>query len=57
LLPSSELWTLENVIITPHMAGLTPYYLERLTNIFCDNLTRFLRGEPLINVVNKTLGY
>jgi D-2-hydroxyacid dehydrogenase (NADP+) len=55
--PDSELWGFENVIITPHVAGLTPHYLERLTGIFCENLTRFLRNEPLINVVDKALGY
>jgi phosphoglycerate dehydrogenase-like enzyme len=53
----SELWNFENVIITPHVAGFTPYYMERLTNIFTENLKRFLKKRPLINVVNKTLGY
>jgi phosphoglycerate dehydrogenase-like enzyme len=57
LLESSELWGFRNVIITPHIAGLTPYYLERLTNIFCENLNRFIRKQPLISVVDKTLGY
>lgn len=54
---NSELWGFKNVIITPHVAGLTPYYLERLTNIFCENLNRFFRKQPLINVVDKTFGY
>jgi D-2-hydroxyacid dehydrogenase (NADP+) len=54
---NSELWTMKNVIITPHMAGLTPHYFERLTNIFCENLNRFINNEPLINVVDKTVGY
>jgi phosphoglycerate dehydrogenase-like enzyme len=53
----SELWNFKNVIITPHIAGLTPYYMERLTNIFCDNLNHFIRNEPMINVVDKTHGY
>lgn len=53
----SPFWNMKNVIMTPHVAGLTPYYLDRLTSLFCDNLTRFLRGESLINVVNKKLGY
>jgi len=53
----SPLWQMKNVIITPHVAGLTPYYLDRLTDLFCDNLNRFLRGESLINVVDKKLGY
>ena len=53
----SELWGFKNVIITPHIAGLTPYYEERLTNIFCENLKRFINKQPMINLVNKTLGY
>lgn len=53
----SELWNMKNVIITPHMAGATPHYLERATDIFCENLRRYLRHEPLINVVDKTIGY
>jgi len=53
----SELWSLRNVIITPHVAGLTPFYMERLTSIFCENLDRFIHKRPLINVVDKTLGY
>jgi phosphoglycerate dehydrogenase-like enzyme len=53
----SELWSFKNVIITPHVAGQTPYYMERLTRIFCENLDRFIHKQPLINVVDKTLGY
>jgi D-2-hydroxyacid dehydrogenase (NADP+) len=54
---SSELWAFKNVIITPHVAGQTPHYMERLTSIFCENLDRFLHEQPLINVADKTLGY
>jgi len=54
---NSELWDMKNVLITPHVAGLSRYYFERLTNIFCKNLIRFTNSKPLINVVNKTLGY
>jgi phosphoglycerate dehydrogenase-like enzyme len=54
---SSELWDLRNVIITPHIAGLTPHYMDRVTNIFCENLNRFIHKRPLINVVDKALGY
>jgi len=53
----SPLWDMPNVIITPHVAGLTPRYMERLTDLFCENLRRFLNGEPLINIVDKTRGY
>lgn len=54
---TSELWALKNVIITPHVAGQTSYYMERLTDIFCENLKRFIRKKPLMNLVDKTLGY
>lgn len=53
----SELWSFTNVIITPHIAGQTPYYMERLTRIFCENIDRFIHKKRLINVVNKNLGY
>jgi len=57
LAESSPLWDMPNVIVTPHVAGLTPHYMERLTDLFCENLKRFLKNEPLINVVDKTRGY
>ncbi len=53
----SPLWDMENVIITPHYAGLTPHYHERAMAIFLDNLRRYMAGEPLRNVVDKRLGY
>jgi len=53
----SELWDLENVIVTPHISGGTPRYAERLTEIFCENLCRFLEGKTLINLVDKKEGY
>jgi phosphoglycerate dehydrogenase-like enzyme len=53
----SPLWGMKNVIITPHVAGFTPYYLDRLTDLFCENLRRFIRNEELINVIDKKRGY
>ena len=53
----SPLWEMKNVIITPHQAGSTPYYMDRLVDIFTQNLLRYQAGEPLINVVDKRLGY
>jgi len=55
--PDSPLWTMENVIITGHYAGATPIYDERAMAIFLDNLRRYRAGDPLRNVVDKTLGY
>ncbi|MBI1798573.1 MAG: D-2-hydroxyacid dehydrogenase [Candidatus Eisenbacteria bacterium] len=54
---ASPLWTLENVILTPHVSGLGPRYWERATDLFARNLRAFLKGEPLENVVDKRAGY
>jgi phosphoglycerate dehydrogenase-like enzyme len=57
-LPSNHpLWHLPNVFLSPHSAGLTPQYDERAAMIFEENLHRYLAGEPLYNVVDKTQGY
>jgi D-2-hydroxyacid dehydrogenase (NADP+) len=53
----SSLWAIENVIITPHAAWITPRYYERATKIFCENLRRYARGEELLNIINKQLGF
>lgn len=53
----SPLWEMENVIITAHYSGLTPYYNERALEIFLDNLGRYRSGKELRNVVDKGLGY
>ncbi|HEU4370157.1 MAG TPA: D-2-hydroxyacid dehydrogenase [Methylomirabilota bacterium] len=48
------LWTLPNVLITPHTAGHGPYLDDRRLEILLDNASRFLAGQPLRNVVDKT---
>jgi phosphoglycerate dehydrogenase-like enzyme len=53
----SPLWEMNNVVITPHVAGSSPHYWERAVEIFKENLRRFKEGRELINVVNKELGY
>ncbi len=47
----SPLWDLSNVILTPHMAGLTPRYMERCAAIVADNYRAFVAGDPLQNRV------
>ncbi len=47
------LWGMDNVVITPHIAGLGPHTGERRHRVLLDNLARFVAGEPLINVVDK----
>lgn len=53
----SPLWELDDVVVTPHYAGSTPEYFNRAIDIFCDNLRRFLKGENMVNVVDKKRGY
>jgi phosphoglycerate dehydrogenase-like enzyme len=53
----SPLWTMENVIISPHVAGFSPYYDERATALFAENLRRYLAGEPLLNQVERGREY
>ena len=55
--PDSELWHLPNIIISPGLAGDDPDKWKMQRDIFVDNLGRFLRGEELRNVVDRTQGY
>ena len=55
---SSPLWTVPNLIISPHCAADdSTSYAERALDIFVDNLERYLAGRRLANIVDKTLGY
>ena len=47
------LWSIETVRITPHNAGYTPAYYDRLADIVAENVRRDERGEPLQNVVSQ----
>ncbi len=53
----SPLWDLPNVIITPHVGGQRASRIDDMTRLFCENLRRFRAGEPLINRVDKSLGF
>jgi phosphoglycerate dehydrogenase-like enzyme len=55
--PDSPLWDMPNVILTPHMSGLTDQYSARLADIFTDNLRRYRAGKPLQHVVDVSKGY
>ena len=55
--PSSPYWDLPNVIVTPHTSGAMQDYWTPLVALFCENLRRFEKGEPLLNVVDKIAGY
>lgn len=54
---TSPLWDMKNVIITPHLAALSPNYLDRAIKLFADNLARFIQHKEMLNVIDKTKGY
>ena len=54
----SPLWEFDNVIISPHSTDNLPGLTNKLqTDLFCENLRRYLDGEPLLNVLDKKLLY
>jgi D-2-hydroxyacid dehydrogenase (NADP+) len=55
--PDSPLYDLDNVILSPHVAGFSPHYDERASDLFAENLRRYLAGEKLLNLVDKEAGY
>lgn len=57
LADTSPLWDMKNVIITPHLAALSPNYLDRAIKLFADNLARFIQHKEMLNVIDKTKGY
>ncbi|MFL5755792.1 MAG: hypothetical protein ACJ77N_05785, partial [Chloroflexota bacterium] len=54
---SSPFYDLPTVIGTPHTAWSSTRVLDRSVDLFCDNLRRFAKGEPLLNVVDPNAGY
>ena len=55
--PESELWDLPGVIITPHVGAQSNRRADDTTDFFCENLARYLAGRPLLNLVDKELGF
>ncbi len=55
--PASPLWALDNVLLTPHVSGITPHYYERAAAIFGQNLRKFLDGMALDNRFEPERGY
>jgi phosphoglycerate dehydrogenase-like enzyme len=53
----SPLWTMPNVIISPHIAGISKDYNRRAAEVFIENLRRYLDGEPLLNTMSRSTGY
>lgn len=55
--PDSPLWNMPNVIITPHISGMSPRYTDRAVALFAQNLRHYIAHEPLLNVVDRQRGY
>jgi len=55
--PGHPLWDFRNVILTPHTAGYSPVVAERHRALIVENVSRFARDEPLLNVVDKALWF
>ncbi|GAB1482341.1 D-2-hydroxyacid dehydrogenase [Treponema sp.] len=54
---SSPLWKMQNVLLSSHYSGFHPNYDKLALGVFLDNLNQYVRGEKLLNEVNKSLGY
>jgi phosphoglycerate dehydrogenase-like enzyme len=54
---ASPLWDMPNVLITPHTISTAIDENELVVDLFCDNLRRFLAGEPLRNLFDRARGY
>jgi phosphoglycerate dehydrogenase-like enzyme len=55
---SSPLWNQPNLIITPHVGGQCARRIDDMTNLLCENLRRYLNGQPLYNLISdKQLGF
>lgn len=55
--PASPLWKLPNLIITPHISGISAKYNQRAVDLFIENLKLYLAGNSLLNLYNPDYGY
>jgi phosphoglycerate dehydrogenase-like enzyme len=55
--PDSPLWSMDNLLVTPHAVALSARENERIVELFVANLRRYLDGEPLVNVVEPGVFY
>lgn len=51
LLPDSQLWNLENLIITPHICGSSDIYMEKALKLFLDNFNNYINNDKMFNVI------
>ncbi len=53
----SPLWDLQNILITPHVGAQAASRVDDSTELACENLRRYFKQMPLINIVDKRLGF
>lgn len=53
----SPLWNRENVLLTPHVAGTTPHYMQRALEVFCSNAKQFVSGDALATAIDPIRKY
>jgi len=51
------LFSARNLLLTPHVSGISPMLWRRQTDLFIENIRRFRDGRPLLNVIDKQRGY
>jgi len=56
-LPDARLWDDERVVITPHVSAATDFSEHGGVKLFCENLSRYLEGQPLENIIDWQRGY
>jgi phosphoglycerate dehydrogenase-like enzyme len=57
-LPSGHpFYHMQNILLSPHSTDHTSGWRERAVQFFLDNLERFIKGQPLNNIVDKKAGY
>ena len=57
--PESPLWTMGKVVLTPHISGndSLDYTTETILDLFIENLSHYVKGEPMHNVIDRKIGY
>ena len=55
--PESPLWSMPNVVVSPHICGDYVGWERDVVDVFVDNPARYVRGEPLRNLVDTARGH
>ena len=55
--PDHPLWDMDNVLVIPHDSHSSPYIGDRIVDIFCENLRRYMNGDRLLHVCDPARGY